>query len=103
MRSFVFPDREASLSFYGCSEILLWTVVACGLSTNSSAAGGRRSGFPMAEDSGAILRHISSLKDMLDKVRNPPPPLLLPFYCHQIDTARPNYRFVAGRMRWRGY
>ena len=25
----------------------------------------------MAEDSGAILRHISSLKDMLDKVQNP--------------------------------
>uniref|UniRef100_A0A452Y870 Uncharacterized protein n=1 Tax=Aegilops tauschii subsp. strangulata TaxID=200361 RepID=A0A452Y870_AEGTS len=28
----------------------------------------RAAGSPMAEDSGAILRHISSLKDMLDKV-----------------------------------
>ncbi|XP_003568702.2 uncharacterized protein LOC100834001 [Brachypodium distachyon] len=34
----------------------------------NSAAGRRPRGSPMAEDSGAILRHISSLKDMLDKV-----------------------------------
>jgi hypothetical protein len=65
-------SSQPGLPLDGCSEF------CCGSWRNSSAAGAgdRRRGFPMAEDSGAILRHISSLKDMLDKVRNPPPPSL---------------------------